>query len=125
MNAIPLTDPSGVVRAWMCGICKHQYPRWVGEMPAHLVEESRDAAEHCCVCWERDCGRIASHHSDALWMFSHYCDEHAAIRAAAKKADDEAFEARQREEGLVRCSECLGVGCDGCGDDGWVRAEGT
>jgi hypothetical protein len=54
MKPVPLTDPSGVVRTWMCGRCfspaiTHDHG---GRAPhdAGCVDESEERATECCRC---------------------------------------------------------------------------
>jgi len=58
MNAIPLTDPKGVVRGWICGTCFHtggNCERLIGRFDRRMVADARRDAEACCRC--RKCKR--------------------------------------------------------------------
>lgn len=120
MNPVPLTDPTGTVRAWMCGCCGHagEFPSRFGKnADAYAIERSRLNAEECCVC--RQCDGPAPRVDCALVCKS--CQEKNAA-----KADD----ARQEKLKTHReCSKCCGYGwvdhphddCPACDGDGWVK----
>jgi len=55
MNAVPLTDPQGTIRGWMCGTCLHpggHSERLIGLFDERMIESARCDAEACCRCWE-------------------------------------------------------------------------
>lgn len=122
MNPVPLTDPSGVVRAWMCGCCGHagEFPHRYGEnADERAIARSRENAEQCCVCmW---CKNPAPRAECML--------ECKACQAQAKaKADAERAERMRTHE---ECSRCDGYGwidnidhdCPKCDGSGWVKRE--
>jgi|WetSurMetagenome_2_1015567.scaffolds.fasta_scaffold188318_1 hypothetical protein len=58
MNAIPLTDPTGIVRGWICGTCLHpggHSERLIGLYSEGMIESARSDADECCRC--RQCKR--------------------------------------------------------------------
>lgn len=126
MNPVPLTDPSGVVRAWMCGCCSHV---GIGSVPVYqnadddYIEGGRMRAEWCCVC--REC-RGPNPRTD--------CDSSLYCRACSAKRDEAIAAARAAlEDTHSSCVACDGDGydrndtsCVWCGGAGWVkRAETT
>lgn len=131
MNALPLRDPSGVVRAWCCGVCFHVRAgsEYLGQNADEAIVDSwRERAAECCVC--RSCGGPAPRAE--LKYLSGDCDA-CTERAAAKE--------RARQEKVVggptaTCPTCGGrpdyfgdVGdhegdksCTRCDDRGYVLA---
>jgi len=58
VNAIPLTDPTGVVRGWICGTCLHpggHGERLIGLFDEQMVDSAHCDADACCQC--RQCKR--------------------------------------------------------------------
>lgn len=115
---IPLTDPAGMVRAYLCGCC--------GELPViGQVGGARDPAEQaacalrraaeCCICHQCD-------GPNPRWATGGTFSECAACTApkiAAERARRAAFEAVTDP-----CPACGGAwileGCDTCEDNGRV-----
>lgn len=107
MNPVPLTDPTGTVRAWMCGRC-NCIGEFNGETSEWHAEESRRSAERCCMC---ECGAIIS--KIALW-----CRDCARKR----QAEIDAQNAEMRKTHYV-CPQCNAArdDCSTCDGTGWVE----
>ena len=123
MNPIPLTDPTGALRAWMCGCCLHVgYGSEFGyrDADASIVAQSKLRAESCCICI--DCAGPAPR---ATCSYSRVCKACEAKRRAASGA---AFAASHE-----KCARCSGSGnnrsaspysgpnCPACNGSGWVK----
>lgn len=127
MNAVPLADPNGTVRAWVCGVCWHVGNG--GSMLSQVAGEdwiasSLACAAACCKC--RECGRPNPRTNRTSELHCAECKERvdAATRAFIAERD------RTHEH----CHKCSGEGClppdlddcEACGGSGWVkRAEVT
>lgn len=122
MNAVPLTDPSGTVRAWTCGVCWHvghggsMLSRPAGE---DWIASSLASAAACCKC--RECGRPNPRDNRTSSLHCRACAE--VIEAAALAA------LAERRKTHAECSPCGGYGwletpddgCETCGGEGWVK----
>lgn len=125
MNAVPLSDPSGALRAWMCGCCGH-----VGHggesmyrnADEHIIKASKARAESCCVC--RTCG-APNPRADSVSAL--HCRACSAKQQAALDAARAEWEKTRKP-----CDECDGSGyderdgdCDACSGSGWSPMEIT
>lgn len=122
-SPVPLTDPSGTVRAWMCGCCGHI---GVGSVPiyrdadADYIEGSLLRAAACCVCSECKGPNPRTDRDSSL-----YC------RACTAKRDEDIRAAfAERKKTHTWCGACEGDGydhldtsCVHCGGAGWVKRE--
>ena len=131
MNPIPLTDPTGALRAWICGCCLHvgHGSEALGRnADESIVASSRARAESCCVC--RDCGGPAPRAASMSLLGCAACD-------AKRNAEIEAREAELAKT-HDKCAHCDGSGddwervdidcadCLACNGSGWVkRTEAT
>lgn len=122
-NPVPLTDPSGTVRAWMCGCCLHI---GIGSVPiyrdaeADYIEGSMLRASACCVCGECKGPNPRADRDSSL-----YC------RACTAKRDESIRAARaDLERTHTQCAACDGDGyddldtsCIRCNGTGWIKRE--
>lgn len=119
MNPIPLTDPNGVIRAWMCSACE-SIGEFNGGTTGWHVEESKLRAESCCVC---ECGA-------PMKRLDLECP------ACALKRRNEIEAARvEKSKTHDPCATCNGTGnymdrfaivdCDACAGTGWIAKEGA
>lgn len=110
MNPVPLTDPTGTIRAWMCGCCLHV---GIGSVPIYrsadddYIEGGKLRAAACCVCW--DC-RGPNPRTDRISCLR--CRACEAKREEAAKT-----ERAERERTHVPCVACDGDGLDDNGED--------
>lgn len=110
MNPVPLTDPTGTVRAWMCGCCSHI---GIGSVPVYrnadddYLEGSKLRAAACCACG--GCGGPNPRTDRISCLRCRACE---AKREEAAKA-----ERAEREKTHVPCVACDGDGCDDHGED--------
>ena len=103
MNALPLRDPDGVIRAWCCGVCFH-----VGAGSAYLAENAdaeivdrwRERAARCCSC--ESCSGPAPR-SESKYLLNN-CDACAELAIAEEKVRRE----RIVGEPTTTCPTCNG-----------------
>lgn len=122
MNPVPLKDPSGVVRAWMCGECLHVggCGEYMGSnADEQIVEGSRIDAEHAA-----SATTAGSLHRDPLPKpLMTLCVACGEKWQADCNVRHKAFVEEQRAKGLVEHDACGGIGCDGCDEEGWIQGE--
>lgn len=117
MDALPLKDPHGEVRAWCCGVCgstETPRPQKLREMSAiEIADASRVAAASCCQC--RRCGRARAKDRTV------YCD--ACVPRPAPLPPDPGPTCPvcglEAEEGEKVCMDCQKIGGD---PPGWAFA---
>lgn len=122
-SPIPLNDPNGIVRAWMCNCCQHvgsSGESMFGNADERQVEASRLNAESCCVCRTCKAPNPRADRDSALQCRA--CE-------AKRKATLEAAKA-EWEKTRKPCAECDGAGyddddedCDSCNGSGWGPME--
>ncbi len=118
---VPLRDPDGIVRAWMCGACFHvgQAGEYVGQNADEaLVEHSRRDAARCCTCWT--CGKArdpGERHRGGITC------EACSARAQATIDAERAASGESPPVEMVECPGCDGSGeCQQCRGTGSVAA---
>lgn len=117
MDALPLKDPHGEVRAWCCGVCgstETPRPQKLREMSAiEIADASRVAAASCCQC--RRCGRARAKDRTV------YCD--ACVPRPAPLPPEPGPTCPvcglEAEEGEKVCMDCQKIGGD---PPGWAFA---
>lgn len=117
MDALPLKDPHGEVRAWCCGVCgstETPRPQKLREMSAiEIADASRVAAASCCQC--RRCGRARAKDRTV------YCD--ACVPRPAPLPPEPGpicpVCGLEAEEGEKVCMDCQKIGGD---PPGWAFA---
>lgn len=131
-NAIQLVDPSGVVRAWMCGTCFH-----VGggvtalgrNADESIVASSKMRAESCCICSR--CGQSRPREGRTSFTECADCTEVRYLEADAERAAkalthdpcavcDGSGDDWSLVDGGDDCVDCLA-----CNGSGWVAKDGA